>query len=75
MESKTIVYTEKQYNVFTRTWWKINPRYPSGLEPSAGKKHYTAKGVTWAEARQLCKDYNDSHAPGKLSRKAEFEAV
>lgn len=60
-------------NVFTRTWWTENASWPNGLEPNAGNKHYLAHGVTEAEARTICKQYNDSHEPGRYSCKAEFE--
>jgi hypothetical protein len=55
------------YNVFTRTWWR------NGLEPSPGRRRYMARGVTYERARELCDQYNSTHKPGQLSRKAEFE--
>lgn len=61
------------YNVFTRTWWKRNPSWPNGREPHMGRKTYLARRVSYQEARDICKRYNDSHDPGFLSRKAEFE--
>jgi hypothetical protein len=62
------------YKVFTRTWWRNNPNYPNGLEPCAGRKTTLVKRVeTEEEARAICKRYNDSHNPGRLSRKAEYE--
>ncbi len=64
---------EPLYNVFTRTWWTENPAYPKGLEPSPGRKRYLQRGVSYSKARELCKEYNDTHRPGRLSRKAEFE--
>jgi hypothetical protein len=62
-----------KYNVFHRTWWKENPGWYRGMEPQMGKKHYLAHGVSYDEARKLCADYNETHAPGRLSDKAEFE--
>jgi hypothetical protein len=61
------------YNVFVRTWWKRNPAWPGGKEPGAGKKRYLARHVTYADARAIAKQYNDTHKPGFLSKKAEFE--
>ena len=62
------------YRVFARTWWKENPGWPNGLEPCAGRKYTLRRKVgTEAEARQLCEEYNRSHRPGRLSRKAEYE--
>ena len=62
------------YKVFTRTWWRRNPSWPGGREPGAGRKYTIVKNVqTEEEARQICKQYNDTHDPGFLSRKAEYE--
>jgi hypothetical protein len=62
------------YHVFTRTWWKRNPSYPGGREPGAGRKTTLARNVqTEAEARAICKRYNDANDPGFLSRKAEYQ--
>jgi hypothetical protein len=59
---------------FTRTWWRRNPSWPGGREPGAGKKHTLARNVkTEAEAQAICRRYNDSHDPGFLSRKAEYD--
>lgn len=66
---------EKLYDVFVRTWWRKNPAWPNGLEPCPGRKRYLARRVTWAEARRMCEEYNTTHNPGRLSRKAEFEAA
>lgn len=68
------------YDVFVRDWWR---------EPGAGKpgsetnrvpypgapRRYIARGVSWAEARTLCDEYQATHKPGWRSRKAEFEAA
>lgn len=64
---------EPLYNVFVRNWWRRNPAWPDGLEPYPGRKRYLRRGLTYAEARRMCIDYNDTHKPGRLSRKAEFE--
>jgi hypothetical protein len=62
------------YRCFTRTWWVHNPSWPCGLEPGAGRKHTIAKDVeSEEEARAICRRYNDTHDPGVLSRKAEYE--
>lgn len=63
------------YNVFHRTWWRSNPAWPNGREPGAGNRTYLARHVTYEDARRIAKEYNDTHNPGKLSRKAEFESV
>jgi hypothetical protein len=61
------------YNVFHRTWWQANPGWPNGREPGAGPRHYIQKRVTWADARELCREWNATHDPGPLSDKAEFK--
>jgi hypothetical protein len=62
------------YAVFVRTWWRSNPSWPNGLEPCAGKKRYLRRRIaTEEEARRICRQYNDTHEPGRLSRKAEYE--
>jgi hypothetical protein len=66
------------YCVFTRTWWKeaTSAGWPNNLEPQAGTRSYRGhpKGLTYSEAREYCQDWNDSHDPGRYSRKAEFES-
>jgi hypothetical protein len=64
---------QPRYDVFLRNWWKLNPAWPGGREPGMGRKRYIARKLSYAEAVALCKEYNATHKPGKLSRKAEFE--
>ena len=65
--------------VFTRSWWKINPSWPNGLEPEAGRKRVICRDVTEDEARAICREYNDPthlkklYGTNRLSIKAEFE--
>jgi hypothetical protein len=61
------------YDVFVRNWWTRTPN--GGREPGAGPRRYIAKGVTEERAREICHEYNDSHDPGFLSRKAEYESA
>ena len=60
------------YRVFTRNWRRANPSYPNGLEPSPGRKYTLDWVYTEQEARAMCKEYNDTHEAGRLSRKAEY---
>ena len=62
------------YKVFVRNWWKHNPSWPNGREPDPTAQK-TTLGVydTEEEARERCRAYNDTHEPGKLSRKAEYQ--
>lgn len=62
------------YNVFVRNWWVANKDWPDGLEPGPGPKTHLKTVDTIEEARKECQEYNDTHKPGKLSRKAEFES-
>ena len=64
---------EKLYNVFVRTWWSYNTKWPGGKEPSPGKRRYLKRRVTYAEAMDICSAYNSTHEPGPLSKKCEFE--
>ena len=62
------------YNVFVRNWWQENSDWPGGLEPDAGaRKSYLKYGLSEDDARAMAKEYNATHKPGRLSRKAEFE--
>ena len=62
------------FRCFVRNWWTPNPAYPGGLEPRPGRKHTIARHVkTEAEAQAICRQYNTTHRPGRLSRKAEYE--
>ena len=69
---------ETLYDVFVRDWWrpagKGDAGWPGGRVPCPGERTYLAESVTWTEARAMCAEYNDSHDPGPMSRKAEFES-
>ena len=65
----------KNYHIFTRTWWKNNPKYPNGLEPEACKKTTIKHVDTIERARSFCLEYNATHDGGSNGRKAEFEEV
>ena len=63
------------------TLGKENPDWPDGLEPKAGRKRYRMPSTNWKqqtfatekEAIAWCKEWNDTHEPGRYSLKAEFE--
>lgn len=67
--------THNKFRVFTRNWWKLNNEWPDGLEPdsTARKTTITDRIETEEEARRVAQEWNKTHAPGRLSRKAEFE--
>lgn len=61
------------FTVFARNWWKENSAWPNGLEPDPEARKSTLSTVsTEAEARAFCKKWNETHEPGRLSRKAEY---
>ena len=59
------------YKVFIRNWWRMEngKRVPN---PCARKTVYFSNINTEEEAREICQEYNATHNPGKLSRKAEY---
>ncbi len=63
------------YRCFTRTWWRDNSEWPNGLEPHAGTETDHEGAETEEEARALCREWNNTHEPGRLSRKMEYEEV
>jgi hypothetical protein len=60
-----------KYTIFVRTWYRLNPKYPNGLEPHLGKRSIIDYANTIDEAREICRKYNEKNNPGRLSRKAE----
>jgi hypothetical protein len=61
-----------------RNWWRLNKDWPDGLEPHATPWEQCRTRVrfnTEAEARDWCQEYNRTHKPGRLSRKAEYSEV
>tara|TARA_R100000306_G_C4310296_1_gene109812 strand:- start:367 stop:579 length:213 start_codon:yes stop_codon:yes gene_type:complete len=69
---------KKKYEIRVRNWWVNNPDWPDGLEPCATpwkKARLFAKCNTEKEAIAICREYNTTHNPGRLSRKAEYEEI
>lgn len=68
---------EKSCTVFVRNWWRWE-RDRHGMRrlvPDPGaRKRTLARGLTEAEAVRMCHQYNETHKPGPLSRKAEFRS-
>ena len=60
------------YTIFVRNWWIKNPEWPEGREPGPGPKKIIKTVDTEEEARKFCQEYNETHDPGPLSRKAEY---
>lgn len=61
------------FTVFVRNFWKKNPAYPGGREPNlSARKTKIATADTEDEARRIAREWNASHDPGPLSRKAEY---
>ena len=62
------------YRAFKRTWWKLNPKWPDGLEPYSGRKYYFKDRFSTDEsARSFCQVWNSKNDPGIRSMKAEYE--
>lgn len=63
------------YRVFVRNWWKSDASWPNGLAPNSSARKTTIARRVASEhtAREIAKQYNKSHNPGKFSRKAEYE--
>ena len=61
------------YKVFVRNWWRHKDNQPGVLEPDPGAtKRHICVAESESDARSICKEYNDSHDPGELSRMAEY---
>jgi hypothetical protein len=65
----------KNYKVFHRTWWKLNPEWPDGREPCIGRSYHISWASTEEEARSICKEWNKTHLPGHLADQAEYTKV
>lgn len=71
-----MTHEQARYRVFTRRWWKDDPRYPNGLAPNPKARKRTLCHVsTREEAIAVCDEYNRTHKPGRYSVKAEFMKV
>ena len=64
-----------KYRCFRRRWWRDAPGYPGGLAPATGARKTTlCVALSREEAQKFCKEWNESHNPGRYGIKAEFEA-
>ena len=61
------------YRVFTRNWWRIENGQK--IPASNARKCTLCHTNSEAMARAACKEYNDTHEPGPLSRKAEYMEI
>lgn len=67
-----------KFQVFTRTWWKINSKWPNKLEPQMGRKTIIGYYDTREQARQKCSEINaalEADKSNKLGRKAEYTSI
>ena len=68
------------FTVFVRNWWKYAPVVVNSLDPSlnglepdpSARKTKLCVFDTEEEARAYAMEYNKTHQPGPLSRKAEY---
>lgn len=68
----------QRYEIFKRTWWRLNKNYPNGLEPHAGRRTHVAYCYGLDEARKKCEYYNrtDEYVrKSKTGLKYEFRAA
>ena len=65
------------YEVFKRTWWCFNEKWPNGLEPEAGEREHIDYFDTEDEAREYCQYHNKHSLPenNPLSLKFEFDSI
>lgn len=66
------------FRVYVRNWWREatpeDGRWPNDLVPNSGDKgRRIGSASTEEEAQRLCREYNSTHQPGRLSKKAEYE--
>jgi hypothetical protein len=65
----------RNFKVFTRNWWRVNDKWPNGLEPtSRARRTHLAFAQSEEEARDICRVWNLNNPPGKLSRRAEYSS-
>ena len=67
--------SSRAFEVFHRTWWQKDPSSPDGRCPGVGRAIRIGWAATEAEAREMCRQWNLTHAPGHLSDKAEYWAA
>lgn len=61
------------YEVFVRDWWRYEGKTLPRLVPNPGApEEQLATGLSYEDALEMCDEYNSTHEPGELSRKAEF---
>lgn len=68
----------QKYEIFKRSWWRVNRNYPGGLEPHAGRKRHVAYVYGLDKARETCERYNATDEAVKRSKtglKYEFRSV
>jgi hypothetical protein len=67
--------SSRAFEVFHRTWWQKDPGSPDGRCPGVGRAIRIGWAATETEAREMCRQWNLTHAPGHLSDKAEYWAA
>lgn len=61
------------FDVFVRDWWRKDQSGRIVPFPGAPREYLARDVETEAEAREMCREYNDENEPGWQSRKAEYE--
>lgn len=62
---------DKTYCVFIRDWW-TRDKYGNKIPYLGAPKETLFEGLSYGEALDECKKYNEENDPGWTSRKAEF---
>ena len=63
------------FQTFTRTFWKLDKNSPDGRSPSIGHAYPLEIVYTEEEAIKVCLEWNATHEPGILSKKAEYTSI
>lgn len=64
-----------RYEIFKRTWWRLNKAYPGGLEPHMGRKTHVGYVYGMEAAVNKCEAFNSTEevTRNKLGLKYEFK--
>jgi hypothetical protein len=63
------------FRVYVCNWWRVEETTGHKVPDPGARKTTIDKVATEEEARARCKEYNDTHTPGRLSRKAEYTEI
>lgn len=61
-----------KYICFTRRWWRLDDK--GNVVPHAGRRRTVAVVDSEEAARDVCREWNRTHKPGRFSLKCEYTA-